>query len=105
LLSDPVTAPLVDNNTPDSDVRGTVKERYFFRQSAGPGWVLVGDAGDHKEFVIGDGITEALIQVRSIWFGTRTRGKKQYKWRRTAAKRAGTSSPTRGDRRGHPMRM
>jgi hypothetical protein len=39
--------------------------------------VLVGDAGDHKEFVIGDGITEALIQVRSIWFGTRTRGKKQ----------------------------
>lgn len=66
LLSDPVTAPLVDNNTPDGDVRGTVKERYFFRQSAGPGWVLVGDAGHHKEFVIGDGITEALIQVRSL---------------------------------------
>jgi 2-polyprenyl-6-methoxyphenol hydroxylase-like FAD-dependent oxidoreductase len=66
LLTDPVTAPLVDNNPPDSDVRGTVKERYFFRQSAGPGWALVGDAGHHKEFVIGDGITEALIQVRSL---------------------------------------
>jgi menaquinone-9 beta-reductase len=66
LLTDPVTAPLVDNNPPDGDVRGTVKERYFFRQSAGPGWVLVGDAGHHKEFVIGDGITEALIQVRSL---------------------------------------
>jgi menaquinone-9 beta-reductase len=66
LLSDPLTAPLVDNNPPDGDIRGTIKERYFFRQSAGPGWVLVGDAGHHKEFVIGDGITEALIQVRSL---------------------------------------
>jgi 2-polyprenyl-6-methoxyphenol hydroxylase-like FAD-dependent oxidoreductase len=66
LLTDPVTGPLVDHNPPDGDVRGTVKERYFFRQSAGPGWVLVGDAGHHKEFVIGDGITEALIQVRSL---------------------------------------
>jgi flavin-dependent dehydrogenase len=66
LLTDPVTAPLVENNPPDGAVRGTVKERYFFRQSAGPGWVLVGDAGHHKEFVIGDGITEALIQVRSL---------------------------------------
>ena len=63
LLTDPVTAPLVENNPPDGNVRGTVKERYFFRQSVGPGWVLVGDAGHHKEFVIGDGITEALLQV------------------------------------------
>ncbi len=66
LLSDPITAPLVENNPPVGDIRGTIKERYFFRQSAGPGWVLVGDAGHHKEFVIGDGITEALIQVRTL---------------------------------------
>jgi hypothetical protein len=31
----------------------------------GGGWTLVGDAGHHKEFVIGDGITEAL-QARSL---------------------------------------
>jgi hypothetical protein len=28
--------------------------------------MLVGDAGHHKEFVIGDGITEALLQARSL---------------------------------------
>jgi len=47
-------------------VRGTVKERYFFREAAGPGWALVGDAGHHKDFVIGDGITEALLQARRL---------------------------------------
>ena len=52
--------------TPDGQVRGTVKERYFFRRGAGDGWALVGDAGHHKEFVIGDGITEALIQAKSL---------------------------------------
>ena len=30
-------------------------------RGVGPGWALVGDAGHHKEFVIGDGITEALL--------------------------------------------
>ena len=43
-----------------------MKERYFFRRAAGNGWTLVGDAGHHKEFVIGDGITEALLQARSL---------------------------------------
>ena len=66
LQSDPVTAPLVEDRAPTDGVRGTLKERYFFRRAAGPGWALVGDAGHHKDFVIGDGITEALIQAKSI---------------------------------------
>ena len=66
LAGDPVTASLVGGTTPDGQVRGTVKERYFFRRGAGDGWALVGDAGHHKEFVIGDGITEALIQAKSL---------------------------------------
>ena len=66
LSSDPVTAPLIEGLSPDGKVRGTIKERYFFRQGAGPGWVLAGDAGHHKEFVIGDGITEALIQAKRL---------------------------------------
>lgn len=44
-------------------IRATSKERYFFREAAGPGWMLLGDAGLHKEFVTGDGITEALLQA------------------------------------------
>lgn len=39
---------------------------YFFRQPVGRGWALVGDAGHHKDFHVGDGITEALRQARSI---------------------------------------
>jgi flavin-dependent dehydrogenase len=66
LSQDPVIGPLLGDADPDSKVRGTLKERYFFRRAVGPGWALVGDAGHHKEFVIGDGITEALIQAKSL---------------------------------------
>jgi menaquinone-9 beta-reductase len=65
LSSDPVTAPLV-RRQPAEKVRGTFTERYFFRRGAGPGWVLVGDAGHHKDFLIGDGMTEALLQTRRL---------------------------------------
>jgi menaquinone-9 beta-reductase len=65
LRSDPVTGPLVEA-PPSEKVRGTVSERYYFRRAAGPGWVLAGDAGHHKDFVIGDGMTEALLQVRGL---------------------------------------
>ena len=66
LASDSTTGPLIAGSAPDGPVRGTVKERYFFRRAAGNGWALVGDAGHHKEFVIGDGITEALLQARGL---------------------------------------
>jgi 2-polyprenyl-6-methoxyphenol hydroxylase-like FAD-dependent oxidoreductase len=35
----------------------------FFRQSAGPGWVLVGDAGHFKDPTPGQGIADALRQA------------------------------------------
>ncbi len=66
LASDSTTGPLIAGRAPDGRIRGTLKERYFFRRSAGNGWALVGDAGHHKEFVIGDGITEALLQARGL---------------------------------------
>jgi flavin-dependent dehydrogenase len=66
LASDPTTGPLIAGAAPDGRIRGTLKERYFFRRAAGSGWTLVGDAGHHKEVVIGDGITEALLQARSL---------------------------------------
>jgi menaquinone-9 beta-reductase len=66
LSADPVTAPLIAGQAPSEPVRGTVSERYFFRQAVGPGWVLVGDAGHHKDYVVGDGITEALLQARTL---------------------------------------
>lgn len=66
LMSDPVAGPLVRESQPHGKVRGAVKERYFFRRAVGDGWALVGDAGVHKEFLLGDGITEALLQARSL---------------------------------------
>jgi hypothetical protein len=51
---------------PISEVRGVVKSRYFFRTSAGAGWALIGDAGHHKEFVVGLGISDALRDARSL---------------------------------------
>jgi len=32
----------------------------FFRESAGPGWVLVGDAGYNKDFITAQGIQDAF---------------------------------------------
>lgn len=53
-------ARLLGDATPLGRVRVFSKARYFFRVSAGPGWALAGDAGHHKEFVIGLGISDAL---------------------------------------------
>lgn len=66
LARDSVIGPLLSGAEPDGPVRGTLRERYFFRQAAGQGWALVGDAGHHKDFVVGDGITEAFLQARSL---------------------------------------
>ncbi len=84
LAEGPVTGPLVEGADPEGSVRGTLKERYFFRRGAGPGWALVGDAGHHKEFVVGDGITEALIQARSLAEAIREGGDRAlvHWWRR-----------------------
>ena len=66
MASDPLIAGLIRGAEPVGKVRGTVKERYFFRRAAGSGWALVGDAGHHKEVALGDGMTEALLQARSL---------------------------------------
>jgi flavin-dependent dehydrogenase len=66
LSCDASILPLIENNEPASQIRGTVSERYYFRKAVGPGWALVGDAGHHKDFIIGDGITEALLQSRAL---------------------------------------
>ncbi len=66
LRSDPVFEPLVAGGKRASNVVGTVSERFFFRRSAGPGWALVGDAGHHKDPLIGWGISEALVQGKRL---------------------------------------
>ncbi|WP_030723189.1 NAD(P)/FAD-dependent oxidoreductase [Streptomyces griseus] len=45
---------------------GTGHQQNFFRKAFGPGWVLVGDAVNHKDSITARGITEAFIQARTL---------------------------------------
>jgi flavin-dependent dehydrogenase len=45
---------------PDSRMRGWAGEAGFVRQSSGPGWALVGDAGYYKDPITTHGITDAV---------------------------------------------
>jgi len=47
-------------------VRAVVDWHGFFRTSAGPGWVLVGDAGHFKDPTPGQGISDALRQSQAL---------------------------------------
>lgn len=68
---------------PRARVRGFLAKRYFMRQAVGPGWLLVGDAGVHKEFVTGDGMTEALRQAQSAASALLTDEAAVQRWWRT----------------------
>ncbi|WP_175906820.1 MULTISPECIES: NAD(P)/FAD-dependent oxidoreductase [unclassified Burkholderia] len=65
LKGNPHTAPLVAD-APASKVLGALKLHFFFRQAAGPGWALVGDAGLFMDPSPGFGITDALRDARSL---------------------------------------
>ena len=45
---------------------GMLKYECFFRESAGPGWVLVGDAGHFKDPAPGQGIADAFRQAEAL---------------------------------------
>jgi flavin-dependent dehydrogenase len=66
LRGSPVTAAIVEGNRRATDLVGVLKLRFFFREAAGPGFALVGDAGLHKDPTPGYGITDALRDARNL---------------------------------------
>lgn len=60
------TAPALWQRLADGAIvdrlHGTGDQRNFFRRAHGPGWVLVGDAGHHKDSINAHGITDAFLQ-------------------------------------------
>jgi 2-polyprenyl-6-methoxyphenol hydroxylase-like FAD-dependent oxidoreductase len=62
--------PELDDIVRDAERQGPLRVmanwHSYFRQSAGPGWVLVGDAGHFKDFTPGQGISDALCQAHSL---------------------------------------
>lgn len=45
---------------------GTGDQQNFFRQACGPGWVLIGDAGHHKDSLTARGIGDAFQQAQLL---------------------------------------
>ncbi len=65
LRRNPYTAQLTAEQ-PVTKVLGALNLRFFFRQAAGPGWALVGDAGLFMDPSPGFGITDALRDARAL---------------------------------------
>lgn len=59
------TRPLCEGE-PISKVVSFIKGRFFFRESAGNGWALVGDAGLFKDPAPGLGISDAFRDARAL---------------------------------------
>lgn len=47
-------------------LRGTGDQQNFFREATGPGWVLIGDAGHHKDSITARGISDAFFQAETL---------------------------------------
>jgi len=63
-------APVVHDRIAGSEqlerLYGTGHQLNFFRQAAGPGWALVGDAAHHKDSITARGITDAFLQAEML---------------------------------------
>jgi 2-polyprenyl-6-methoxyphenol hydroxylase-like FAD-dependent oxidoreductase len=62
----PEVASLLSGATRDGRLRTVARYDGFLRESAGPGWVLVGDAGHFKDPSPGQGISDALRQSEKL---------------------------------------
>jgi 2-polyprenyl-6-methoxyphenol hydroxylase-like FAD-dependent oxidoreductase len=62
-------AELLADARPDGPARMVRGYQCFFRESAGPGWALVGDAGHVKDVVTGQGLSDAVRQGERLATG------------------------------------
>lgn len=60
------TKPICEGAEPISKVISFIKGKFFFRESAGKGWALVGDAGLFKDYAPGLGISDAFRDARAL---------------------------------------
>jgi menaquinone-9 beta-reductase len=66
LAGSPATAALVSGHEPIGKVRGLLKTSFFYRRPVGPGFALVGDAGHFKDFVTGQGMSDAFLDAERL---------------------------------------
>jgi flavin-dependent dehydrogenase len=63
---DPDLATVVEAADRAERFRGYAGQVGFFRQSSGPGWALIGDAGYFKDPITAHGMTDALIDAEFL---------------------------------------
>ncbi|MGW1893052.1 FAD-dependent oxidoreductase [Streptomyces sp. NPDC002004] len=56
----------IASKSPLERLHGTGDQRNYFREAAGLGWALVGDAGHHKDSITARGITDAFRQAQLL---------------------------------------
>ena len=66
LAGSPTTRAYSQHKQPLDKDRGMVKTRYFYRRPIGSGFALCGDAGHFKDFVTGQGMTDALLDAEKL---------------------------------------
>lgn len=66
LAASPLVSTVLEGARRTGRPRGMATYPSFFRESAGPGWVLVGDAGHVKDPTPGQGISDALRQGEKL---------------------------------------
>ena len=62
----PGLATIVEAANRTERYRGFAGQMGFFRQSSGPGWALIGDAGYFKDPITAHGMTDALIDAERL---------------------------------------
>ena len=60
------TRALSEGREPVGKGCGLVTMRFFYRKPFGPGFALIGDAGHFKDFVTGQGMTDALLDAERL---------------------------------------
>jgi flavin-dependent dehydrogenase len=64
--SSPATQALTAGKEPVGKLVGLLKTRFFYRRPVGPGFALAGDAGHFKDFVTGQGMSDAFLDAERL---------------------------------------
>ena len=62
----PTTRVFTEGKRPAGALMGIMEADFFYRRPVGPGFALIGDAGHYKDFVTGQGMTDAFLDAERM---------------------------------------
>jgi hypothetical protein len=62
----PATRYITAGKKPVGPLMGLLQSKFFYRRPVGPGFALIGDAGHFKDFVTGQGMTDAFLDAERL---------------------------------------